>query len=242
MKYLCGQAQHMKARALVHLAQLADHLGLSSLLDAAAESVVVLPWHHNMEWLVALLKIPVYQKNTEQRNKLLHHPQRGACTELQVLAVLEHVGIPRADFASAVDLQGLQPAELRALLVILVDCEEDGPFLRAAVKQDLVPEALRAAPDRTQNVRILHNVVIPDAQSTLTLPDSMLTLDVRVCKDKEGEADVHVLCLFVSPSILLFVQPSLFSNSSDKYVLDAKQLFAPVCRSRPSWYLFASLC
>lgn len=168
----------MKANALLSLAQFADQLGLSSLLETAAECLVVLPWQHNMEWLIALSKLPVYKTNMEKLNKLLHHPQRGAYTELQVLALLEDVGIPRADFASALELQRLQPAELRALLAILEDCEHEGPLLRAAVKQELLPEALRIAPDWTKNVRILHNIMISDAESIVDLPYSQLRVKV----------------------------------------------------------------
>ena len=127
INYLCDQAHHMKAEALAHLARLADHLGLFSLLDAAAERLVELPWHHNMVWLIAVLKLPVYRADIEKLNILLHHPQRGAYTELQVLAVLEEVGISKADFPSALELQRLQPAELRALLAILVKRERRGP-------------------------------------------------------------------------------------------------------------------
>lgn len=149
---------------MVHLA---DNLGLSSLCETAADHLVVLLWHRNMKWLVTLLNLTVYKADTQKRNKLLHHPQRGAYTELQVLAVLEDMGIPTADCASGLELQNLQPAELRALLAILVDCKDDGSLLRAAVKQELVPEDLRAAPKLTKNVWIVHDMYIrlSDARS-----------------------------------------------------------------------------
>lgn len=70
----------------------------------------------------------VYTTNTLKRKTLLHHPQRGAYTELQVLAVLENIGIPRNECGSALELEALQPAELRVLIAALVDSEEDpGP-------------------------------------------------------------------------------------------------------------------
>lgn len=147
---------------MVHLA---DNLGLSSLCETAADHLVVLLWHRNMKWLVTLLNLTVYKADTQKRNKLLHHPQRGAYTELQVLAVLEDMGIPTADCASGLELQNLQPAELRALLAILVDCKDDGSLLRAAVKQELVPEDLRAAPKLTKNVWIVHDIRLSDARS-----------------------------------------------------------------------------
>lgn len=43
--FLSGQAQHMDADILLRLAQLADLLGLSSLLDTAAELLIALPWY-----------------------------------------------------------------------------------------------------------------------------------------------------------------------------------------------------
>ena len=146
IEYLAGEAEHMDSNRLLCLAQLADHLGLTSLLDTAdAEHLILLPWHSKMLLLTTLMKLSVYTTNTDKRKMLLHHPRRGAGTELQVLAVLKNMGIPRADCASALELQRLQPAELQGLIAALLDSEEDpGPLLRAAAKQQLVPEALRA--------------------------------------------------------------------------------------------------
>lgn len=139
IEYLAGEAEHMDSNRLLCLAQLADHLGLTSLLDTAAEHLILLPWHSNMLLLTTLMKLSVYTTNTDK------HPRRGACAELQVLAVLKNMGIPRADCASALELQRLQPAELQGLIAALLDSEEDpGPLLCAAAKQQLVPEALRA--------------------------------------------------------------------------------------------------
>ena len=148
VEYLSGQAQQLDAAELLCLAQLADHLGLSPLLDRAAEYLIVLPWHKTMWLLCTLLKTSVYTTDTHKRNTLLHHPRRGACTELQVLALLENIGLPRTECGSALEPEKLQPAELRALITAIVDSEEDpGPLFRAAVKQDLIPEVLRTSPD-----------------------------------------------------------------------------------------------
>ena len=189
IEYLAGEAEHMDSNGLLCLAQLADHLGLTSLLDTAAEHLILLPWHSNMSLLTTLLKLSVYTTNTDKRKMLLHHPRRGACTELQVLAVLENMGIPRADCASALELQRLQPAELQGLIAALVDSEEDpGPLLRAAAKQQLVPEALRAAPDWTKNVRFVHNIMMPDSalgcKNCFELPQCKLKLRVYHKREK----------------------------------------------------------
>lgn len=190
MTFLSSQAQHMEAEGLCCLAQLADHLGLSCLLDTAAEWLIQMPWHKNMSLLSDLLKLSVYMADTDKRTKLLHHPKRGACTELQVLAVLENISIPRADCASTLELQRLQPAELHGLIAALVDSEEGpGPLLRAAAKQQLVPETLWAPPDWTKNVRIVHNItVVPPHKQSFQLPESKLTLHVIMKKRLSGKA------------------------------------------------------
>jgi len=46
--YLRVQAPKMTGDALICLAKLADHLGLSSLLETAAEALIKLPWAKNM--------------------------------------------------------------------------------------------------------------------------------------------------------------------------------------------------
>ena len=180
MGYLRQQVQHMDADGLLCLAQLADHLGLTYLLDRAAEHLIALPWHKNITLLGRLLKLSAYATDVDKRNRLLLHSRRGACTELQVLAVLEDMSIARADCASALQLQRLQPAELQGLFAALVDSEEDpGELLRAAAKQQLVPEALRTAPDWTRNVRIVHSIMLPlpsPGVQELTLSECKLKL------------------------------------------------------------------
>ena len=192
MEYLNGQAPHMMADGLLCLAQLADHLGPSSLLDTAAKHLITLPWHENMSSICSLLNGAPYATDTDKRTRLLHHPTRGAYTELQVLTMLENLNIPRADCASTLELQRLQPAELQSLqsltlLAVLVESEEDpGPLLRAAVKQQLVPEALRIPPDLTN---IVHNIMLPDPKTDpwvlskaggrcYAIPESKLTFGV----------------------------------------------------------------
>lgn len=129
----------MEGELLHELIKLADDLGLSSLLEAAAEALIKLPWQQqNMNWLNNLLQLSVYSSDIDKCNQLLHHPQRGAYTELQALQLLEQLGISRADCAPLLDLQGMQPAELHSLLAVLVNSEEDsGALLRAAVQQQL---------------------------------------------------------------------------------------------------------
>ena len=93
------------------------------------------------------------------------------------------MGIPRAECASALELNQMQTAELHSMIAALVDSEEDpGTLLCAAAKEQLVPEALRAAPDWTKSVRILHNIMMPNPGSGsqyLTLPECKLRLRVH---------------------------------------------------------------
>ena len=79
----------MTGDALTCLAKLADHLGLSSLLETAAEALIKLPWEENMSHLLELLQMSLYKRETDRRDQLLHHPKRGAYTELQLLDLLQ---------------------------------------------------------------------------------------------------------------------------------------------------------
>lgn len=107
VKFLTCQAPHLGGNGLLSLAQLADHLGLSSLLETAAEYLIKLPWHIYHLNLLDLLYLSVYRQDTDKRKQLLHHPERGAVTELQVLLLLECMSISRADCASFLELQRL---------------------------------------------------------------------------------------------------------------------------------------
>lgn len=115
--------------------------------------------------------------------------------------MLEDISIPRADCASALELQRLQPAELHGLIAAFVDSEEDpGPLLRAAAKQQLVPERLRAAPDWTKNVWIVHNIMVPSHKQSFQLADSKLKLHVIMKKRLTGKATSVFITLHVSAS------------------------------------------
>ncbi len=191
----------MTAHGLSCLAKLADHLGLSSLLAAAAEALIKLPWHKNTGQLNSLVLTSVYKADTAKRYKLLHHPQRGAYTELQILE-LSHASIdsPGSTCASAIDLESLQPNELHALLGILVDNPgSSDALLRSALKQYRVPEALRSKLDWSKPVRIINDIVLPeqgeacDTVQKVPLPECDLTLCI-MHKLKEGMATPSSCC------------------------------------------------
>ena len=69
--------------------ELGDHLGLTALVDSAAEELIQRSWLDHMPQLKQLLQLPYFIQNLERVNKLLHHAKRGAYTELQVLDLLE---------------------------------------------------------------------------------------------------------------------------------------------------------
>ena len=197
MGYLSDQAQHMDAAGLLRLAQLAEHLGLLPLLDTAADHLIALPWHANLSALISLLKFPVYASDTGKCSLLLHGPRRGACTELQVLAVLEGLGIPRARCTPYIQLQNLQPAELTVLVSALLNSEEDpGQLLHAAAKQRQVPKALRQ-PSWSKNVRMIHKILLPAPDSRdqyFALPECNLALCVGRRSDLDGEGQYLLCC------------------------------------------------
>ncbi len=136
----------MTDKALVCFARLGDHLGLSAIVTAAAKELVKLPWHNNLYRLAVFLQMPVYKHKQEKLIELLHHPQRGAYSELQVLQLLESLSYDDADIAAVVQLDIMQPAELKVLLGILVSVEHSaqGMLLHKAVQQHIRCEDARA--------------------------------------------------------------------------------------------------
>jgi len=163
--YLCVQAQRMTGDALICLAKLADHLGLLSLLETAAEALIKLPWEENMSHLLELLQMSLYKRETDRRDQLLHHPKRGAYTELQLLDLLKAANTSWSNCASAVDVESLQPSEPHALLGVFADEKWDSDFealLRPALKEQLRPEALRSKLDWTKPVRVTHGIMLPE--------------------------------------------------------------------------------
>jgi len=137
VQYLCNQAGHMSSQMLVCLARLGDHLGLSALVTAAAEHIVQLPWQLNTLALAAVLQTSFYKHRQDKCSELLHHAQRGAYSELQVLQLLESMSCEEAEIAAIMQVDILQPGELQILLAILVNAEHSAPskLLHKAVQQ-----------------------------------------------------------------------------------------------------------
>ncbi len=244
--YLRVQAPKMTGDALICLAKLADHLGLSSLLGTAAEALMKLPWEKNMLRLNELLHMSLYKRDTDRRDKLLHHPQRGAYTELQLLGLLKALNLPWSKCASAIDLESLQPSELHALLGIFVNKNggsDSEAFLRPALQQHLVPEALRPKLDWTKPVRIIHNIMLPEQWGvnskgqTILLPKCDLKLHITP-EHKEGMARI-MFCHLHKRSHS--TQSSACVLAIDSFKCGRMKLVLWLCRSGNGWTLPASL-
>ena len=234
----------MTGDALICLAKLADHLGLSSLLETAAEALIKLPWEGKMSRLKELLQMSLYNRVTDRRDKLLHHPKRGAYTELQLLDLLKAANTPWSDCASAIDLESLQPSELQALLGVFADVKWDSDFealLRPALKEQMMPEALRSKLNWAKPVRIIHNIMLPaqrgsnSSVQTIPLPKCDLELQIT-SQHKEGMAKfifchLHKLCHSKVSLCLAF----------DSFKRGLFKLVLWLCRSGSDWTLPAYL-
>ena len=92
-----------------------------------------------MDLLQDGIQMPVYQQHQQKLIELLHLPQRGAYSELQVLQLLEHLSYSEADIAAVVQVDIMQPTELHVLMGILVNPDHGKPsmLLHKAVQQRL---------------------------------------------------------------------------------------------------------
>lgn len=104
---------------------------------AAAAHIVQLPWQLNMLALAAVLQTSFYKHRQDKCSELLHHAQRGAYSELQVLQLLESMSCEEDGIAAVVQVDILQPAELQILLAVLMNAEHSTPskLLHKAVQQ-----------------------------------------------------------------------------------------------------------
>ena len=147
--YLQSKLDDRTADEVFGIALLADHLGLPALLEDAARSIAALPWWDGacgvMPKLAILLKMAPYKQDANKRRALLHNPQRGAYTELQVLELLDSMGCHEDEILFALRMEGLQSAELNALLAAIVSRPTDSyQLLRAAVQMHLTHGAVQA--------------------------------------------------------------------------------------------------
>ena len=193
VQYLTSQVLNMTDELLLCLAQLGDHLGLSELFDESVHALIQKPWVDNMHRIAQILVMPVFQQDIAKIDELLHHPGRGAYTELQVLQLLEMADMSQNNIAAVFKMDTMQPAEFDTLLGILVNTKHApsaGMLLCKAVQQHRLPESLQPCPDWTACTRIVHNVMMPDKeeQEIMPLPHSAVYLKIyHTIAMKDGE-------------------------------------------------------
>ena len=126
-----------------------------------------------MQGLKEVLELPTYLQNRARMDQLLHHAQRGAYTELQVLEVLDSMDMPEAFIADMLNIDMMQKEELHALLSILLSSDrQHGVLLRQALEQYMLPECLLKRRYLTCNTRFLHNVMLTGEDQVSPLPES----------------------------------------------------------------------
>ncbi|KAL3139002.1 hypothetical protein ABBQ32_005806 [Trebouxia sp. C0010 RCD-2024] len=186
IEYLESKVYRQSADEVFEIALLADHLGLPGLLEDTAMGIVTVEWCDEesgiMAKLAALLQMVPYKQDANKRRDLLHHPQRGAYTELQVLELLDSMGCHEDEILFSLHMEGMPPAELKALLAAIVSRPTDSyQLLQAAVQMLLVPEALRTPPACDSGVivgDITLNLLNVPKHGTIKLPASKLVLQI----------------------------------------------------------------
>ena len=126
-QYLVDKLRYMTTDDAFDVALLADHLGLSHLLEEAVTHLVQVSWWDKNSYYGVLHKLGVvlqmapYKQDASKRSDLLHHPKRGAFTELQVLELLDRMDCHEDDILSTLRMEGLQADELNAMLAAIVN-------------------------------------------------------------------------------------------------------------------------
>jgi hypothetical protein len=178
------------------VAQLGSHVGLVPITELEAECIVKRPWEDGMQVLKEVLELLTYLQDKARMNQLLHHAQRGAYTELQILEVLDSMNMPEAFIADMLKIDKMQTEELHALLSILLSTErQHGPLLRQALEQHMLPECLRPRRDPTCHTRFLHNVMLTGKDQAFPLPESPFAVHILET-EQNGMQSHHVFCTF----------------------------------------------
>ena len=178
--FLGSRVHQMMSKSLLCLFKLGKHLRLHLLVLSAANELVKLPWEQNMQALGCMAK-SLHRMDKERLNKLLHHPERGACSELQVLQLLEGIAMAEKDVAAYLDIDNMQPPELDTLLRILKLTDEQhagqSVMLRKAVQSQLA-KACKQPSELKGNTRFANNIYMTDVPAGVQprFPDTQLDL------------------------------------------------------------------
>ena len=188
----------MTPDALLFVAELGDHLGLTGIVNTAAEELIQASWMDRMDHMKQLLQLPYFNQHLDRINKLLHHADRGACTELQVLELLELCKLSEDDIAAVLSIPTMQPAEVHTLFGILTNGEHcPSVLLHKAVTQHLKLSASCPGPTTTTGTFVVNNVMLPSPDEAETSypasPGSQLKLVLPRCAS--GGKDEHLLAI-----------------------------------------------
>ena len=184
LQFVSQGIHHMTRNALLSVGQLGDHLGLTSLVEIAAEELIQMFWTNDMQCLKQILHLPYFKHHLDRINKLVHHAKRGAQTELQVLELMELCELPEDDIAAVLSISTMQPAEVHTLFGILTNGRHPSSvLLHKAVTQHLKLPASCPGPTMTTGTFIVNNIMLPgpDQAGNLytALPSSQLRLVVK---------------------------------------------------------------
>ena len=109
-QYFVNKLQYSSTDDAFAVALLADHLGLSSLLEEVATDLVQKPWWDEDYSITCslgvLLQMTPYKQDVTKRSRLLHHSKRGTFTELQVLQLLDRMDCHEDDNSSTMRMEG----------------------------------------------------------------------------------------------------------------------------------------
>lgn len=186
------KAKHAK------LMKLGDHIGNPKLVEHAAETLIKRRWHDNHKALIALIK-DLHCTDLPQLKKLLHHSDRGAVSELEVLGLAEHAKLSEDAIAALIDLEVMQAVEVDVLLAILVNSSHMGhhDLLRRAVQRQVKCRQTQHEEVFTDNRRFVSNVMVPDPDlephfSVIDLPKCQLQFCVQVLMQAGMRSESHV--------------------------------------------------
>lgn len=192
MQYLTSHIHRMTGQAVLCLAKLGDCLGLCELLNNAVDALTQKPWVDNMHRIAQIVAMSMFQQDVAKIDEFLHHPRRGAYTELQVLELLEMADMPQNSIVAVLKMDRMQPAELDTLLGILVNTKyapTAGMLLCKAVQQHILPKGPRLSPEGSACTRIVHNIMMPDkgTEEYISLPHSTFRLNIDHTRTQDGE-------------------------------------------------------
>ena len=188
---------------MLSVANLADHLGMTSLCQFAADAIVRCPWTNGLSDLAAVHLLSPYADNNTAWYNLLHHVNRGAYTELQLLEFLENYHVCEEEIASVLQLDQMQPAEIQMLLSIL--SRSDPPWTCPWHQGPFLVQCMTSG-SRTGKGQLIHSSTCPN-------PGSLLQKAVR---QSLQPAPAPQLCPFTNCYTHIFNNIMLSADGKDQ--------------------------